>query len=67
MLDFRTRNCIHCGKASIVSLDVEKVIRWQGGAHVQTVWPEMTPEERELLVTGTHPECWDIMFPEEEE
>lgn len=54
-----------CGQTSILELDPVKVDRWQSGEFVQVVWPEMTPDERELLISGTHPACWEELFPEE--
>ena len=37
---------------------------------VQDAFPHMSKEEREVLMTGTHPDCWNIMwagFDDEEE
>jgi hypothetical protein len=51
-----------CGKQTLVELEPEKLARWQAGELVQNVWPEKTSDERELLITGTHPECWQEMF-----
>lgn len=59
---FQTPACPHCHKTSEVGLDFKDVERWQGGELIQRVWPEMTPAERELLMTGTHPDCWNEMF-----
>ena len=59
---YETRKCILCNEASFIMLDDTKCLRWQGGERVQVVWPEMPPDERELLITGTHPQCWDEMF-----
>lgn len=27
----------------------------------------MSADERELLLTGTHPKCWKSMFPDEDD
>ncbi len=62
----QTKPCISCGEVSTLELEPEKVRRYEAGEHVQNVWPEKSPGERELLITGTHPDCWDKMFPEEE-
>lgn len=67
MINVRTRRCIVCGSTSIVELDSKKVQRWEDGEHVQDVWPNMSPGEREMLITGTHPDCWDTLFGGEEE
>jgi hypothetical protein len=63
-----TPACINCGQTSTVKgLRVDDVARWLTGVHVQDVWPEMPPPQRELLITGTHPECWEAMFGSPEE
>jgi len=53
-----------CHQRSTIMLDKEKYDRWQAGEHVQNVWPEMSPENREVLISGTHPKCWDYLFAE---
>ena len=58
----KTLPCIQCGESSVLDLDDAKVLRHQAGEHVQNVWPEMSPDEREMLITGIHPACWDSMF-----
>ena len=62
MVFYETKSCTVCHKTSKVALQKASFIRWRDGEHVQNVWPEMTPDERELLITGTHPKCWDEMF-----
>jgi hypothetical protein len=56
-----------CGKSSIVEVDADGLRMWQAGAHIQRAFPELLPHQRELLLTGTHPACWDRMWPEEDE
>lgn len=56
-----TKPCLNCGKSSKVKLDDAKVARWKRGERIQNVWPEMTPDERELLISGIHPECWKLL------
>ena len=46
----------------MVTLDNDKLARYKAGELVQRVWPEMSRDERELLITGTHPACWSAMF-----
>lgn len=62
-----TRPCIVCGEVSFMELELDRVRRWQGGEHVQDVWPSMPAPEREMLITGTHPACWESLFGSEEE
>ncbi len=62
-----TKACIQCGLASEVELDAAKVARYEAGEHVQAVWPDMPADQREMLITGTHPACWDQLFSDDEE
>ena len=62
-----TPRCVLCGSASKVTLNTNAFLAWQHGKFVQDAFPAKTDDELELLITGTHPECWDKMFPEEEE
>lgn len=53
-----------------VELDIpvtkKQIIAWQNGAHIQTVMPELTADQREFLISGTMPGEWDEIFEEEE-
>lgn len=56
------RTCTLCHKTYRVMLDSSKHARWQAGSYVQTVWPELKPDQREIIINGTHPECFDKLF-----
>jgi hypothetical protein len=60
---YTTKSCRHCGKASKMKLDGEAYDAWRSGTHVQTAFPQMSADDREQLVSGIHPACWDILFP----
>ena len=63
---FQPHDCVVCGKRhDPVILDAEKYYRWKkGGECIQDVFPdsEMTKDQREILISGTCPECWDELF-----
>lgn len=61
-----TNPCISCGAVSHVQVDEDKYNEWQAGKSVQDVWPDKDSNWRELLVTGTHGDCWDKMFGPDE-
>ena len=65
-MKFITNPCPLCGKTSTVEIEQDKMDRWRQGEYVQNVFPEWTADERELLITGTHPKCWDEMFEQDE-
>lgn len=61
-----TPPCYTCGRPSFIEVDSAKYAAWRGGMLIQQVWPEWTPEERELMMTGWHPECFKRAMGEEE-
>ena len=41
----------------------EQVARWNaGGELIQNVFPDLSPEDREFILTGYTPEDWDAIF-----
>jgi hypothetical protein len=62
-----TQPCMLCGKPSIVEVEADRYARWLGGTFIQDVWPEWTPEQRELLITGTRPACWTALGLDDED
>ena len=65
-LSVTTPPCMGCGSTTEMLLEADKVRRYTRGEFVQKIWPELSTSERELIMTGTHSECWDKMFKEEE-
>ena len=61
----KTKPCCVCGEYEVWSLDRDAVARWQEGENIQHAFPDMPAQDREVLITGTHPACWDKLFPEE--
>ena len=61
-----TPSCFHCGLTGQVNVMRRDLERWQGGELIQRAFPEMTPDVREQMISGTHPECWDAMMGEVE-
>ena len=65
-VEIQSRPCIMCGKTSFISVDADGYRMWQAGALIQVALPHVSAAEREMLITGTHPECWNIMSEEYE-
>ena len=58
-----TINCFHCGETNIIQLDFMSYMRWYNGdGLIQDIWPNLDADQRELIMTGTHPDCWNAMF-----
>ena len=62
----KTKTCTVCGEYEVWSLNRQAVESWQGGEYIQNAFPDMSAEDRELLISGTHPACWNKLFPEDE-
>ena len=59
------KRCFVCNLSTPIEVNKDKYDRWQAGELIQNVFPEMPADYREMLISGTHPECWDEMFGEE--
>jgi hypothetical protein len=57
-----------CRKFSPVILDGSDYFRYfiQGKDDVQTIFPYLDASQREVLITGIHPNCWTKLMGEEE-
>jgi hypothetical protein len=53
------------GPAAVTDLDSQATEKWLAGAQVQDVFRDLSADEREILITGTHGSCWDAAFPDE--
>lgn len=54
-----TPNCPECRKPSRITLPREAFRLWMNGMLIQDAWPEGTADEREMLINGIHPDCFD--------
>jgi len=53
-----TPRCVFCGNAAAIDVDPDAFSRWQAGEYAQNAFPNFTPDQRELLISGTHAHCW---------
>ena len=57
-----TRPCMFCDRRSTVELTTSEAAAWQSGALIQDAMPSRSIDERELIRSGIHPECWASNF-----
>lgn len=62
-----TPPCLVCGQRSAVTVTDREWAAYAAGALVQVAMPDRDAEFRELVVTGTHPHCWDNVFNAEDQ
>lgn len=51
----------------VINANATQVEAWVNGMLIQDAMPEATVDQREFLISGCTPECWDSMFPSEED
>lgn len=61
---FLCPKCPVCGNQAVILLPISKVeeLEKPNRRHVQDIFPHWPNEDRELLITGTHEECWNRLF-----
>ena len=57
------------GKQVTMDLPIteQQVMNWKHGLHAQDAFPNLTPGQREFIISGTTEEEWDQMFGEKDE
>ena len=54
--------CPFCGRANEIEVNEDDYLDWQDGMLVQDAFPYLSANEREMLVSGICPTCWDSTF-----
>jgi len=64
----QTPQCINCGQIGYIEdvkekdykvwIEIDKSIR----PKIQDLFPYLNADQREQIMTGTHPACWNQMF-----
>lgn len=64
-----TRTSIATGKIHTMELPItpEQLEEWRNGRLIQDVFPNLSKDQREFIMTGITAEEWDALFSEEEE
>lgn len=57
--------CPVCGKRATVTVNGEGYRRWHSGELIQHAFPAMTADMRELLISGTHHDCYNTLNVED--
>ena len=49
--------CSFCGEVHTVEVNLAQYKAWQNGELIQNAMPDLTPTEREQLISGLCPKC----------
>lgn len=50
-----------------IDITIEQLMQFNAGKHIQWVCPNLSPDDREFLLTGSTPEEWAETFRDIEE
>lgn len=56
--------CVHCGSVKELEVDPVAHKKWMTGTLIQDAFPQMSADDRELLISKTCKECWDRIWKE---
>jgi len=62
-----TGPCVMCKEGHSVSVPGPELFQFRRGAHIQDAMPSVEAGDREFLMTGICPKCFDEMFADDEE
>lgn len=54
--------CPFCGRQNEILVYEDDFDAWQNGELVQRAFPYLCKEDREMLISGICPDCWEKMF-----
>ena len=64
MVSVKTK-CRQCGKEVILKVYKEDIVKYQNGELIQRAFPYLTAGEREMLISGICPDCWEKLWSDE--
>ena len=64
-----TRKSMLSGIERTIEIPVtkEQIDKWESGALAQEAFPNITPTQREFIMTGVTDDEWDNAFPDEDD
>lgn len=57
--------CPMCGRGNEVEVNENDYFDWDDGVNAAVAFPYLSANEREMLISGICPTCWNKMFPPE--
>ena len=49
-----------------INVTPEQLKEWRSGTFIQDAMPNLSPDEREFIMTGVTPDQWEKMFPDKD-
>ena len=65
-VEVKTKRCYHCGENGYIIMSQQDYLigkkAYDNGAFVQDAFPNLSIDQREQIISGTHPQCWIELF-----
>lgn len=62
----QTKSCFHCGAGGYVKVKTPDLLDYlERRKYAQDAFHYLPVSQVEQIISGTHPDCWDKMFPPE--
>lgn len=58
-------DCVGCGRAFVIPATARQVEAWAAGQLIQVAMNNLGPDDRELLISGTCPDCWERRYKDD--
>ena len=69
-IKINTNTCLHCGQQGFIEMSEDEYNRgidaFNEGELIQCAFPGLSVDQREQIISGTHPKCWNELFAEKE-
>jgi hypothetical protein len=63
----RTVECRVCHRDKSINVPIKGYLEWCSGELIQNAMPSLSFAGREMLISRICGECWDKMFPDDDE
>lgn len=60
-------SCMICKEQNQIYIFEKDYKAWMDGSYIQDAFPYLSPQQREIIKTGIHPDCWAKLYPPEDE
>lgn len=59
--------CVECSTPTDLTVSTNGLAAWRDGTHIQDALPDLTVDERELMISGMCGTCFDKFIPADED
>lgn len=61
-MKIQTLCCPDCGQSKTLEVTKAEAVNYYSGALIQNAFPNLSADDRERLITGYCPACWNNIF-----